>query len=194
MASFRGMLAAIANGNDEFVCVLEDDALVRPAFKDFLNKDVLCALPSFDVLRLQSSWIGRHLPLARVGDIEVSAPTEWARSHWHGFFHEPPHALSCQERSRAYAIRFDALYGSQISGLRILDVSPAVAIHGFFETSIDEHIVRGRPAKLTPLQKLRSRLFRAGCKFRIYTGLARAWGIGARRKLRRSAATPSTRL
>jgi hypothetical protein len=79
-------------------------------------------------------------------------------------------------------------------GLRILDVSPAVAIHGLIDSSIDEHMVRGKPAKLTPLQKLRIWLFRTGCKFRVYTGLTRAWGIGARRKLRQRAATPSSRL
>jgi hypothetical protein len=78
-------------------------------------------------------------------------------------------------------------------GLRILDVSPAVAAQGFGRSSIDEHDVRGRPAKLTPLQKLRSRLFQASYKFRVYTGFARAWGIGARRKLRPKVGISSSR-
>jgi glycosyl transferase family 25 len=195
MASFRGMLAAIANGNDEFVCVLEDDALVRPVFKDFMNKDVLCALPSFDVLRLQSSWVGRHLPLARVGDIEVSAPYRMGPQSFAQIFSRTA-ARFILPRTIPAHMPFDLMLymDHKFPGLRILDVSPAVAIHGLIDSSIDEHMVRGKPAKLTPLQKLRIWLFRTGCKFRVYTGLARAWGIGARRKLRQRAATPSSRL
>src|SRR5215472_3512140 len=72
-------------------------------------------------------------------------------------------------------------------GLRILDVLPAVIIHGAAASYADPAGQRCAPAQLTPMQKSRFELFLAGCNLRISTSFAWHWGIRAKRRcLRRS--------
>jgi len=72
-------------------------------------------------------------------------------------------------------------------GLRILDVLPAVIIHGAAASYADPAGQRCAPAQLTPMQKSRFKLFLAGCNLRISTSFAWHWGIRAKRRcLRRS--------
>lgn len=52
--SHLSLLREIAEGESEFVCVLEDDAELTPPALQLLDFAVLRSLPSFDVLRLES--------------------------------------------------------------------------------------------------------------------------------------------
>jgi len=54
VASYQTVLKSIADGNDPYVCVLEDDALPTSMFPLALSRQWLDTLPRFDILRLVS--------------------------------------------------------------------------------------------------------------------------------------------
>jgi GR25 family glycosyltransferase involved in LPS biosynthesis len=70
------LLREIAEGDSEFVCILEDDAELSPEALQLLDMATLRSFPSFDVLRLQSrARRGKRIaiPIAKLRGFDVVA-------------------------------------------------------------------------------------------------------------------------
>ena len=184
-ASNKAVLESIADGENEFVCVLEDDAILSDAFPAFLDKDNVGRLPSFDVLRLNGSWVGRYLPVADFHGIQIVAPYRLG-------------PISCSQiftREAAARIlrNFVPMHGPldltlfmdrRYPFLRILDVMPDVVKHDAGTSFIEVHIPRMNAEENSIFAKIRKRMFRAGCDFRTSISFAKLWGLRSRKNLR----------
>jgi hypothetical protein len=182
-SSFNRVMQTIANGDEPFVCVLEDDGMLQPMFHDFVTRSTLQRLPSFDILRFESEWIGRYLPLAQLGDVQIVAPYRLG-------------GLACAQvftREAAAAIHagmipsiepFDVMVymNRRFPQLRILDVDRPVVKHSADSSYIDPMGQRCAPAMLSATQNLRHRAFKLNLDFRTSTSFARHWGWRAKRK------------
>jgi GR25 family glycosyltransferase involved in LPS biosynthesis len=72
--SHIGAAKMIAESNDEFVCLLEDDAELTLDVLPLLEPSTLRSLPKFDILRLVGQWHGKRKTLAKVGNVSICAP------------------------------------------------------------------------------------------------------------------------
>jgi GR25 family glycosyltransferase involved in LPS biosynthesis len=183
LSSFRRVMRSIADNDEPYVCVLEDDAVLTPHFPEFLRRSVLEKLPRFDVLRLESNWMGWYLPLTKVGAVEIAAPYRLGPLACGQVFSRTAARWIYEKMLPSYQ-PFDCMlyFDRRFPGLRILDVLPAVIIHGAAASQIDPAGQRCAPVNLSPVQKLRLKLFRAGCNLRIKTSFAWHWGVGAKRR------------
>ena len=185
--SHLALLREIADGPDEFVCILEDDVELAPAVVDLLDAAFLGSLPAFDVVRLESGADDRaaaSIPIARRDGFE--AHIAW-RHHL---------ATTAQIFSRAGARKIVAGLNTlplaidvalflehYVLGLRVIETRPSLARPRSGMTS------EIGPGRLPPYtwwetfhkRKLRSREWRRTLSF------AMAWGLPALIRLRRGA-------
>jgi len=183
-ASNKAVLEGIVSGKDDFVCVLEDDAILSDAFPAFLDEDNVKRLPAFDVLRLNSSWIGRYLPISSFNGIQIVAPYRMG-------------AYSCGQiitRKAAKAILrgFVPMHGPfdltlymdrRYPFLKILDVMPEVLKHDGSTSFVEIDIPRMNPEPRSLFGIVRKRIFRAGYDFRTVMSFMALWGPRSRKKL-----------
>jgi GR25 family glycosyltransferase involved in LPS biosynthesis len=76
-ASYRQLFREIAEGPDEFVCILEDDARLEDAAVQLLDPQTLSRLPRFDVLRLGHAGLRRkhgYLTVASTAGTSIVMP------------------------------------------------------------------------------------------------------------------------
>ncbi len=75
-ASFRKLCLEIAGGRDPFVCILEDDCILRPTALMLLDPDWLSRLPDFDILRLAHAGMkwSRCVRIVQESGFEIVAP------------------------------------------------------------------------------------------------------------------------
>jgi hypothetical protein len=76
-ATLRALCGEIAEGEDEFVCVLEDDARLDPRMIRFLSSSALACLPRFDIFRFGHDAIRLrrgYVRIGRAGDVDIIAP------------------------------------------------------------------------------------------------------------------------
>jgi GR25 family glycosyltransferase involved in LPS biosynthesis len=183
--SHLALLREIADGADEFVCILEDDVELAPAVVGLLDAAFLASLPAFDVVRLESGADDRaaaSIPIARRAGFEVHIA-------WRHHF-----ATTAQIFSRAGARKV-------VAGLATLPVAIDVAL--FLEHYVlGLRVVETRPSLARPRRdmpseigpghlppytwwetfhkrKLRSREWRRTLSF------AMAWGVPTLVRLRR---------
>jgi hypothetical protein len=182
-ASFQKALGIVASGDSEMVCVLEDDAEPTPHFPRFLALGALEALPPFDILRLEGSWTGRHLPLGRLDAIAVVAPYRLGPLACAQVFtrRAARDVLRRMIPSRG-TIDCTVYMDRRFINLRILDVNPTVVVHPGTTSFIEEADPRVRPIG-TLSDSIRQKLFRAGCDIRTWLGFTRQYGWSARRNL-----------
>jgi hypothetical protein len=138
-ASFRGVCLEVADGPDDFACILEDDARLVRSTLDLLSEECLRRLPRFDVLRFGHSGLMPRQGAIRIGHvagIAIVAPVA------HGF------SSHAQIVSRQGARRIAAglvpltapidwqLYDGSVVRLRILETIRSVASYddGFAST------------------------------------------------------------
>jgi GR25 family glycosyltransferase involved in LPS biosynthesis len=169
------VLDLIARGPHEFAAIFEDDILVSPDTKLFLDERILRTLPRFDIMQLM--FIMKHEGLA-INIANVSS---------YGVCIRPRPSLGTQalvyRRSAAQRIvreiseissqMDDMLFRrTDVFGLRIVSVSPAVVQHGEFQTTI-------RPAPALNRQRRLSReTARALTYLRLAASCAAAWTPG----------------
>jgi GR25 family glycosyltransferase involved in LPS biosynthesis len=185
-ASNKAVLERIVSGKDDFVCVLEDDAILSDAFPAFLDEDNIKRLPAFDVLRLNSSWKGRYLPISSFNGIQIVASYRMG----------PYSTGQIITRKAAKAILrsfapmrgpFDlALYmDRRFPFLKILDVMPEVLKHDASTSFVEVDIPRMNEAPRSFFEMIQKRIFRVGFEFRTITSFMTLWGLSSRKKLLR---------
>jgi Glycosyltransferase family 25 (LPS biosynthesis protein) len=183
-ASNKAVLERIVSGRDDFVCVLEDDAILSDAFADFLDEQNVRRLPPFDVLRLNGSWVGRYLPISSFGGFQIVAPYRMGPFSCGQIFTRK----AAKAILRGYAPMrgpFDlALYmDRRYPFLKILDVMPDVVKHDDRTSFVEIDIPRMSPEQKSVFDKMRKRIFRAGCDFRAAISFMALWGLRSRKKL-----------
>jgi glycosyl transferase family 25 len=175
----------IAQGDADFVCVLEDDAEVSPSVVGVLDAAALARLPAFDVLRLEGAD-GRSrpaFPVARFDTFELHLA------------YRNVMATTAQIISRAGArkivagittlsVAIDiALYlECYVLGLRVIEARPSLARP---QAALPSSIGPGTPPTYTwwqtfHMRKLRSREWRRAVSFLM------AWGPSELLRARRA--------
>jgi hypothetical protein len=184
-ASFRGVLSRIAQGPDELVAVLEDDALLSTDAKQFLSPTTLATLPAFDVLRLYNDIYvgtgGYYMSCGRIGDFEIAVPMK------------PGNGCVAQVFSREGARKIvdniiplrapidNLIYrDANIPCLKILEVRPGVAHFKVMPSTVGGKIGI-HPTFMSRLRKRRSLLAR---NIRSVVRFVRCWGLLSLTKLK----------
>jgi GR25 family glycosyltransferase involved in LPS biosynthesis len=181
-ASHLATLKMIANGDDEFVCVLEDDVVPTDRFAGALDLDTLHRLPRFDVFRLVSN--ARRGPTVGKRVVQVGVTEVFAMLR-------PGDSAAAQIYSRDGARKisagitvvgqpFDAAMYEEtwILGLRVIEARP-----GIVGLTGEPTTVPGRdtaPARAT-WRRIVHRLQRDA---RAVVSYIRAWGIRDLARLR----------
>ena len=183
--SHLALLREIADGEDEFVCILEDDVELAPAVVDLLDAAFLRSLPAFDVVRLESGADDRaaaSIPIARRASFEVHIA--W-RHHLATtaqiFTRAGARKIVARLSTLPVAIDVALFLEHYVLGLRVVETRPSLAHPASGMTS---EIGPGRVPPYTwwetfHKRKLRSREWRRTLSF------AMAWGVPALVRLRR---------
>jgi glycosyl transferase, family 25 len=171
-ASHFSVVERIAAGSSEFVCVLEDDAVLTPGLKAFLEPQVLRKLEPFGVLRLERSWSGRHIPVGAVGDSLVCAPFR-AGVGSRGQIYSRSGAQMLARHLLPIRDAWDvALYvDCRLPRLRVLDIAPAVVAERVGESTIER--TGAQSSGYAP------RLYRLAQKYRRLRNFLFSWGLPA---------------
>lgn len=186
-ASFQAVLRDVASGDDEFVCVLEDDALLAPDCHALLDPAWLRTLPAFDVLRLlPNNYRPLEVPVAKRGRYSIVAPL---RSDY---------GATAQIFSRAGAARIaDALSPMKLTldvliyrdpglRLRVLEVRPGAAeINGMPSTIGTEQYKRDPKLRRRPKLVADRTARLAYRKVNAVLGFWSSWGLPMLLRLRR---------
>ena len=191
IASFRIVCERIARGEDEFVCVLEDDVTLDRRAGILLDEATLRALPRFDVLRIQHTS-EKWLPLGSYGGYTVRAP------------YRPTHGMYAQIFTRRGAGKVASTFATPwmpgdmtafadglVKNLRILEIDPPLAFHApehIDQSTIDPGRMRPRDADRRtaspPLRRWRRTAYEYAVSIRVFRNFISLWGPFALRQLR----------
>jgi len=192
IASFRVVCERIARGEDEFVCVLEDDITVDRRAAAFLDPATLRELPRFDVLRIQQGS-KQWLPLDAFGPFAIRAP------------YRPSYGMQAQIFARSGAAKLASALATPwmpcdmmafsdglVKKLRILEIDPPLAFHpptDTAQTTIDPDGIRPRDAERRKAASLRQHWRRVAYEYaarsRVFRNFISQWGLLALLRLRR---------
>jgi GR25 family glycosyltransferase involved in LPS biosynthesis len=187
--SHLAVLRAITQGDDEFVCILEDDAELSPSVVALLEAATLGRLPPFDVLRLEGDD-GRprpSFPVARFDAFELHLAFRSLMATTAQIFSRTG-ARKIVAGITAVPVAIDvALFlECYVLGLRVIEVRPSLA---WPQPALHSNIGPGRPPPYTGwetfrMRKLRSREWRRAVSF------LRAWGVQGLIRARRANSRP----
>jgi GR25 family glycosyltransferase involved in LPS biosynthesis len=183
--SHLAVLRAIAEGDDAYVCILEDDAELSPAVLALLDAATLARLPAFDVLRLEGAD-GRSrpsFPVACFGAFEVHLA------------YRNLVAMTAQIVSRAGARKMVAgittlpvaidvalFLECYVLGLRVIEARPSLARP---QAALPSGIGPGQPPPYTWWQTFRMRRLRSR-EWRRAVSFLMAWGPSGLLRARRA--------
>ena len=115
-ASHRHAIELIRESGADFGCVMEDDGKFDATFAEFLDRDWLATLPTFDALKLACDWASRGddlaVPISGRGARQICVPLH------------PSYSARCYILSRNGAGQ--ALRRRPATRMRFLDVRPIV--------------------------------------------------------------------
>lgn len=191
-ASHLAVLRMIANGHEDFVCVLEDDARPQATFLRFLDRSALEQLPPFDVLRLLTDWRYAKraaLRMSQIGETQIFAPL------WPG--NSAAAQIYTRDGARKILRRVPPLHGPidttifddvRVPGLRVIETRPSVVRLAELASTIgsNDQGLRGARMSKTISSVIRRNLFRAARRIRGLYSFTRAWGLTATLELYRS--------
>ena len=139
--SHLALLRELAEGSDEYMCILEDDAELAPDITRLLDLETLERLPSFDVLRLESRERRSRrfvIPIADFGRFRLVA-TYQHKAATTGQIFSRAGARKILAGISYLRVAIDiALYiDSYVMGLRVIETSPSlVRQHGSLNSII----------------------------------------------------------
>jgi glycosyl transferase family 25 len=136
----------IAEGKDEFGAIFEDDLIVAPDTKLFLDSRLLRTLPRFDIMHLCNiiKRSGLTINLAKVsGKYDIYTGPNPSVGMQALVYHRSAAQRIVREVTEISAPIDQILFrNNNVFGLRIISVRPAVVVHADFQTTI--------PAPQTP--------------------------------------------
>lgn len=175
--SYLTLLRAIAVGDDEFVCVLEDDAEIAPIAAGLLDFDTLKRLPEFDVLRLESRDRRRKsfaIPIARFDGFDLAACFRHkAATTGQIFTRDGARKIVASISYLRVAIDIALFIDSHVMGLRVIETRPSlVRPHEPLESTIG----RGRKPTYSALEIFLQRRMRTR-ELRNIASFIAAWPV-----------------
>ena len=193
IASYQEVLRGIAAGEDEFVCVSEDDAVFSPHVLPLLDRVLLERLPPFDVLRLGGLLGPCRYGVRLAGDaygLSDQTLTIPLRGYYCTTSQIVPRrsvATLAKRLTPAYGPIDYMLYRDPTAGLRIMDVRPFPVGLDDVPTTMDN---AGRyqpdyPGRKSPLRQLQRGWFFTVRKALLMPCFIRAWGWRTALRLRR---------
>ena len=174
--SHLAILRAMIEGNDEFVCVLEDDAELSASAIDLLDADALRGLPRFDVLRLEGADDRRRpsFPIARFAAFEVHLAYRHLMATTAQIYSRTGARKIVAGLSRLPVALDVALFlECRVLGLRVLEARPSLARP---HTALPSEIGPGRLPPYTRWEMFRMRRLRSR-EWRRFFSFVMAWGL-----------------
>jgi GR25 family glycosyltransferase involved in LPS biosynthesis len=190
--SFRQVCEAIARGEDDFVCVLEDDVILNRDVQILLEDATLRLLPRFDVLRIQHTS-RRSLPVAAHGPLLFRAPFRPTTGLYAQIFTRDGAAKVAAGLAEPWMQSDVTVFSDGIvPNLRILEVHPPVASHPPLQR--DKSIIDADgdwpgdsiiASRATLLWRARRMLYESASLIRVLRNFVRLWGWTALTSLKR---------
>jgi len=193
--SHLAVLREIAQGSDDFVCILEDDVELSPPAVALLEAATLARLPAFDVLRLEGAD-GRarpSFPVARFDAFELHlAYRNLMATTAQIFSRAGARRIVAGITTLPVAIDVALFLECYVLGLRVIEARPSLARP---QAALPSSIGPGRPPPYTwwqtfRMRKLRSREWRRAVSFLIAWGPS---GLLRARRAKQSCARPAPR-
>lgn len=190
-ASHLAALAMIADGDNEFGCILEDDALPQEDFPSFLDAAWLSQLPGFDLFKLGGDVDPKGDQLAvfltRRGERQVCTPLHPSYSA-RGYIASREGARRVLRRSNSVVDTADVfLFRVPFVPMRFLDVRPFVVVNTGVPSTIngDNYENSPMPWWRPAAAWLPYTLATLGRKARRYFAFLSSQGVAGLLKLRR---------
>ncbi len=179
-ATYHRLFLQIASGNDPFVCVLEDDAILDRRASYLLESAYLASLPAFDILRLGHggmNWPRRYVTVSRSNGFTVIAPL-LMRGLMHAQIVTRAGAKRIAEGMVPLRAAIDThlFDDSFVRGLRVLQTKPALAIQNRELPSTILPPRRPALAPRTPMAAIKRSAARTASFLRGIRSYVDAWG------------------
>lgn len=177
----------IAEGQDEYAAVLEDDVLVSPEARKFFDKKLLSSLPGFDILQLMGFDTKQKARLTlNVGNVEGYQICALPRCHYSmaGLIYTREAARLIDTNITEITAPIDNMifFDCRVMGLRILEVRPTIIRP---DTNLSSTIgSRHGPDSFFSKAGREFRRFRNWT--RRWRGFVRVWGLSSTIRLRSS--------
>jgi GR25 family glycosyltransferase involved in LPS biosynthesis len=181
--SHIGLIRVIAEGNDAFACVLEDDVLADKDLALFLDEATLRNLPVFDVLRICNSrrqtklcWYATHMHGRQI--LAPFLPDYFAE----GMIYSREGARKIMQRALPLRGPIDNMLfrDGYIPSLRTLEVRPRLVGPAGTSSTMQKQVVAP-----TAYTRVRKKFFLLNRYFRTIRNFAGAWGVAALFRLRK---------
>ena len=171
------LLREIAEGDADFVCILEDDAALAPEALQLLDVAALRAMPPFDVLRLESRpRRGKRIaiPIATFSGFEVAATyRHQAATTGQIFSRRGARKIVAGISYLRVAIDVALFLDSYVLGLRVIETRPSlVRPHAPLPSTIGP----GQKPRYTAWETVLNKRLRKR-EFRNIVSFVAAWGL-----------------
>ena len=187
-ATHLAVIREIAAGSSDFVCTMEDDAILSDDVVQFLDRQTLQSLPPFDVLRLVSDPARWKFPAWEIAQSHGRGIYAMSRPGWglqgQVFSREGARKIASQVGVIRAPIDFVLFHDSHVHGLRVLEVRPGVVEHDtklinreLMARSVigDRHEIDRRA--LSGLGRWRRKYWRLRRKLMAARAFAQVWGF-----------------
>jgi glycosyl transferase, family 25 len=132
-ATHLAVIREIAEGADQFVCIIEDDAIVSADIALFLEPAAISALPRFDVMRFVSDPLRWRFPAWEIGRIHDRGVCTMSRpgfgTQGQIYSRDGARKIASQVSVVRAPIDFALYHDCHVSGLRVLEIRPEVIQH-----------------------------------------------------------------
>lgn len=181
--SHLAVIRTIAEGDQSFAAVVEDDVFIAPEVRNFLDKKFLSMLPSFHILQMASASKKPRLTL-KVGDFNgyqlYASPSR--RFSMAGLIYTREAARMISRSIKAITAPIDNMifHDHAPLGLRVMEIRPSVIQNR--EEIISVIGARPRPMGLSSKANREFRRFRNQAK--LWCSFMYMWGLGGIVRLR----------
>ncbi len=183
--SHLAILREMIKGDDEFVCVLEDDAELSPPAVALLDPAVLRRLPAFDVLRLEGADNRRRpsFPVARFDAFELHLAYAHLMATTAQIYRRAGAQKIVAGLSKLPVALDVALFlECYVLGLRVIEARPSLARP---HTALPSEIGPGRLPPYTWWERFRMRRLRSR-EWRRLVSFVMAWGVPSLIRIKRA--------
>jgi glycosyl transferase family 25 len=174
--SHLAVIRQIAEQDDEYAIVLEDDVLIMPGFRKFAHEEYLRSLPRFDILQLDGSHLTKPrfaFKVACFGEYEFRAlPTSHHSMYALIYAREAARRLSASLSIVTAPIDDMMFKDGRVAGLCVLSLRPSVVCHMGLPSVIGE-----RPRLANNLKKMCREVRRFQSWLRRWYGFGTVWGL-----------------
>lgn len=187
-ATHLAAIREIAGSSSDFVCTMEDDAILSDDVPFFLEQQILRSLPPFDILRFVSDPARWKMPAWKIAESHGRGVYAMSRPGWGLQGQVFSRDGACKIASTICCIRapidFALFHDCHVSNLRILEIRPGVVKHDtklLHPELMALSVIGDRPAaeknRISEIERLRLRYWRWRRKSMAARAFIRIWGV-----------------